>query len=406
MLPPLRGECGAAFPLQTVARKSVSIEHPSGTVTIRAGAPLVDIALRDALPADQVRAEAWRALQEALDLYVTQTRNPLVTRSGDSEFVTWQKKTGAYHLCYVDTSDSGWSMSGTLTGGGPPATPPPPPVHHPALRFYRLSQASDDLFDAYRNAYLALECLISSESAKSSREPELEWLIRVAKSHFSIASPGGIDREKTLDEIYKRGRLPLFHAKQSATFYTPHGPEREHILRLLEDLSFLLAAFLRHKLGHHAVGGWGSMAQFVYDAQARTAFECDKLVLRSRWLKRALKPSVVVFDTPRQFGNLWAQITVEVPSWLSSVKSMETMVKGRKWTSFNLPEAFFMDANQPKAQSDVVVILSQKVGDLIRGLCGLTFELSGRQRQDARRGLRKCTPYLSPGLVACRWRSA
>ena len=49
----------------------------------------------------------------------------------------------------------------------------------------------------------------------------------------------------------------------------------------------------------------------------------------------------------------------------------------------------FMDANQPKAQSDVVVILSRKVGDLIRGLCGLTFELSGRQRQDARPDGRK-----------------
>ena len=35
----------------------------------------------------------------------------------------------------------------------------------------------------------------------------------------------------------------------------------------------------------------------------------------------------------------------------------------------------FMDANQPKAQSDVVVILSRKVGDLIRGQCGLTLAL-------------------------------
>ena len=30
-------------------------------------------------------------------------------------------------------------------------------------------------------------------------------------------------------------------------------------------------------------------------------------------------------------------------------------------------------------------------------MCGLTFELSGRQRQDARPGLRKCTAYRQTG---------
>lgn len=215
---------------------------------------------------------------------------------------------------------------------------PTTPAHHPALRFYRLSQASDDLFDAYRNAYLSLECLISGESAKVHREPELDWLIRVAKSRFGPAIPGGIDIDAAMHEIYRTGRLPLFHAKQSETFYTPQGPEREHILRLLEELSSLLAAFLRHKLGHDAVGGWGSMSQAIYDAQARVAFACDTVVLRTKWIRRRLKPSVVVFDTPRRFGNLWARTTVKIPRWLPCVASMETRVKGKSWLTITLPE--------------------------------------------------------------------
>ena len=344
MLSPVTGECGAAFPLQTAARESVSIEHPAGIVTVRAGAPLVEIALQSALPADQVRAMAWSTLQEALDLYVTKTRKPLATRSGDSEFFTWQKKANTYHLFYVDTSDASWQMmAGRFVVDGPTAPPPPPSAHHPALRFYRLSQASDDLFDAYRNAYLALECLISGECKKGRSESELEWLIRVVKSHFATAIPGGVNIENSLGEIYKLGRLPLFHAKRSATFYTPQGPERELVVRLLEDLSFLLVAFLRNKLGHHAVGGWGYMAQHIYDDQARITFKCDALVLRSKWLKRTLEPSVVVFDNPRRFGNLWAQITVEVPKWLSTVRSMETTVGGQRWISFDLPEAISME---------------------------------------------------------------
>ena len=56
-----------------------------------------------------------------------------------------------------------------------------------------------------------------------------------------------------------------------------------------------------------------------------------------------------------------------------------------------------MDANQLKAQSDVVVILSQKVGDLIGGLCGLTFELSRHQRWDARARLAKMYRVPSSG---------
>ena len=233
--------------------------------------------------------------------------------------------------------------TGTLVGGGPPPSPPPSPVHHPALRFYRLSQASDDLFDAYRNAYLSLECLVSGESAKGNRESELEWLIRVANSRFAPAIPVGMDIELTLREIYKTGRLPLFHAKQSETFYTPQGPEREHILRLLEELSFLLAAFIRHKLGHDAVGGWGSMSQSVYDGQARVAFQCDTVVLKYKWIRRSIKPTVVVFETPRRFGNFWAQITVTIPRWLPSLSAMATRVKGKESLTFTLPESISLE---------------------------------------------------------------
>ena len=51
-----------------------------------------------------------------------------------------------------------------------------------------------------------------------------------------------------------------------------------------------------------------------------------------------------------------------------------------------------------------VVFVQQKWAKV--HLCGLTCELSGCQRQDARPGMQIMPECCIPGLVACRWRSA
>lgn len=38
---------------------------------------------------------------------------------------------------------------------------PPDPHYHYAFRFFRLAQVTEDLFDAYRNMYIAFELIIS-----------------------------------------------------------------------------------------------------------------------------------------------------------------------------------------------------------------------------------------------------
>src|SRR5664279_4158410 len=65
---------------------------------------------------------------------------------------------------------------------------PPPPrstFWHESFRYYRLSQTTDDLFDAYRNVYLALESVLSTISpqkvnAATGRiaEQEGQWFER------------------------------------------------------------------------------------------------------------------------------------------------------------------------------------------------------------------------------------
>ena len=339
MLPPFQGDYGGAYLLRTRATFDAEIRTAEFAARIRANAPFATVDMIGTVAPADVRNHTWNALQEALDLQCTKTRKALATQSGEREYLTWYRVQNGYDVTYSETVESVWSMSGTFVVDGPPAPTPAPHVHHPALRFYRLSLVSDDLFDAYRNAYLAFECLISGESAKQRSESELDWLIRVSKASFASAIPGGIDIELTLEEIYKLGRLPLFHAKMSETFFTPQGDEREHLHKLLEDLTFLLISFLGHKLGHSAVGGWGSSSQDLCDAQSRTMFDCDSVLLQSSRFRRTVVPIVDVYDNPRRFGNLWARIAVRPPQSLPSLSKMETLLKRQARIHFKLEEA-------------------------------------------------------------------
>ena len=339
MLPPFQGDFGGAYLLRTRAAFDAEIRTAEFVVRIRANAPFATVEKTGTVASADVRNLTWNALQEAFDLQFTKTRKALATQSGEREYLTWYRAPNGYDVTYSDTVESVWSMSGTIVGGGPPAPEPAPPQHHPALRFYRLSQVSDDLFDSYRNAYLDFECLISGESAKQLRERELDWLIRVSKASFSSAIPGGINIEQTLRAIYELGRLPLFHAKMSETFFTPQGDEREHLHKLLDDLTFLLISFLGHKLGHSAVGGWGLSSQGRCDAQSRTVFDCDAVMFQTGRYRTTVVPIVDVYDNPRRFGNLWARIAVHPPQSLPSLSKMETLLKRQARIHFELEEA-------------------------------------------------------------------
>lgn len=50
--------------------------------------------------------------------------------------------------------------------------------HHIGFRYYRLAQSTEDLYDGFRNMYLAFEVLLSSKYPKVRGEQEIEWLER------------------------------------------------------------------------------------------------------------------------------------------------------------------------------------------------------------------------------------
>lgn len=337
--PQLTGAAGAAFRLDVPSSTSVQIQHPNGNVTLREGAPYVTITLHSCHDVDAVRMLAWSVVQEALDLLAARSRIALATSLGEQEFLTWFDQDSGLILTLVDTTCATWSANITVQGSPSPFPPQPIPfVHHAALRFYRLSQISSDLFDAYRNAYLSLECLLSDVSARISSERELDWLKRVVSTHFSSAVPSGIDANAALDSIYKKGRNPTFHAKSGETFYSPLGEERQEIQAQFETLTILLTSLLRHKFGSHNIGGWGHMSKAVHDAQARTTFSFDEIIFKSAYSAISQLPRVVIHENPRRFSQLWASLSVERPITINELHSIEIKRRGDEWMHMVLPE--------------------------------------------------------------------
>ena len=96
-----------------------------------------------------------------------------------------------------------------------------------SLRYFRLSQATDDLFDAFRNLFLALESILSLKTPQQSEGSESKWLRRAwGAARERMSSPQVPSDPATLSDSaltrLKYVRNALSHAKRDRK---PHLPE-------------------------------------------------------------------------------------------------------------------------------------------------------------------------------------
>lgn len=213
--------------------------------------------------------------QEALDMLSVLGRGDLVTRDTQDEHIAWWSASGRYCVAMVSTATFSLSVGPleiTVTDTNRNVVPPVriTPTHHLAFRFYRLAQASDDLYDAYRNMYLAFESLLSSKYPKG-KEFENTWLrnsLAAAGTDLELSSlvpPTATDPvDCFLQTVYQGARLPLFHAKDGRAYFAPsQGPADR--LAVEEALSMLTQAVLR-------------MAEKWYSARRRASWVNLKLI--------------------------------------------------------------------------------------------------------------------------------
>lgn len=118
------------------------------------------------------------------------------------------------------------------------------------MRYFRLSQTTTDLFDAFRNLYLALESLLSTVEPMRMRpngrpESEREWLnraLRAAEQAMLAHNPaqrlgsylqpaddatGATAADAVVADLWTSARTTVFHAKKGRAVALPqHDPDR------------------------------------------------------------------------------------------------------------------------------------------------------------------------------------
>jgi hypothetical protein len=125
----------------------------------------------------------------------------------------------------------------------------------------RLSQVSDDLFDSFRNLYLAFELLLAHIAPKTEKG-EGAWLCRAlaeADRLVPLAQTYGSKAGKVVEDIYKEiyqgVRCRVFHAKSNNYLTSQRASDRAIVASAYDKLSRMVFLLAEKVLHANRVGG-------------------------------------------------------------------------------------------------------------------------------------------------------
>lgn len=267
---------GAAFTLVSPAGTDVLLSLASAEVELRQGQKDVVVRFKGAKDAREAFTKGHELAQQGLDLAsILGHLDTIILDAEDDHVLWWTEPTGlVVRIVSTVTQGVGVGPANLEVHDAEGNIVPPvkiEPRHHISFRYYRLAQTTDDLYDAYRNMYLAYEALLSSHFPKKKRgETEREWLdrgLRAASATISLVDlvPGtGPDPiAAVLKIIYGDARLPLFHAKEGETAYAPYdSPANRKVVA--DSLNILTRIVLRmaeawfdaRRMGGFVALGW------------------------------------------------------------------------------------------------------------------------------------------------------
>lgn len=174
---------GGAFILAGSSKVSETLDVcGTGEITVLADNPYLVARHANKQP-DQLYSRGFELAQEGLDILSITGKADLMLRDFTDEHILWWPVGKGQALRITSTSTlKADVLPVTLienqSGEVIPSPPPPRHQHHPAFRYYRLSQLTDDLQDAMRNVYLAFELMLSDRYPKRRKEKENAWLRR------------------------------------------------------------------------------------------------------------------------------------------------------------------------------------------------------------------------------------
>lgn len=226
-------QSAVSFSLNDKAKRSRTHHSTNSNweVEIRSGCDSVVARTSLTLHGSALIDSAIEYAQMTLDLHSVEYGDNLITKSPVDNFVSFDCENGNRTVTLTSVSDVNLGVSADVVITKADGTVVPQPVAPqlawlPAFRFYRLSQCSRDLFEAYRNLFLGLEAVFDHLFPKGKNEQEGTWIKRsmtlaASKVNLSqIAPPGSGNPVNDIFSIIYPVRLKLFHAK-SGKFLMP-----------------------------------------------------------------------------------------------------------------------------------------------------------------------------------------
>lgn len=181
---------------------------------------------KNVLPMEELLSSGLEACQRSLDLIsVSEKKQMQIEKPGDMHVILF-KENDDFIVRYVSICDIPISINMSIVkkdeeGNVLPDPPEPEIKWTPSFRYYRLSQNSNDLFEAYRNLFLALEVMLNEICPKNDDEREKEWLKRALteiNENVSFSSFVPSDSSNSIaylvGTLYEYVRCGLFHAKE------------------------------------------------------------------------------------------------------------------------------------------------------------------------------------------------
>jgi hypothetical protein len=164
-----------------------------------------------------------------------------------------------------------------------PSPPPPTAMLHDAFRFIRMSRTADDLYDSYRNLFLAFECILSDIRPQQRRvmprrwfgllpvvaiapmEGERDWFNAALGAAEALApltdlTPANVTNHKrwVFEKMYEQQRCALMHAKQGRNrgYLLPQAQiDRSELVDSLGKLHSYISTLIGVHLGVHRSQG-------------------------------------------------------------------------------------------------------------------------------------------------------
>lgn len=211
-------------------------------------------------PLTGVVQTAHSVAQDLLDIVAVEERTALLVIEPHDNLV-WRTGPHGLKLQLTNSITFTAEMTGITAvvknsaGEVLPDPPYMPPQHHFAYRYFRYSQAAENVLDGYRNMFLALESLLDYVDAKRADEPETAWLKRALETAqarglniSAFAKPGSTDPvEDFLDAHYSAVRCAAFHAKSSSGAALRPGKLTDYgvVLQQLLAVQALVEALLK-----------------------------------------------------------------------------------------------------------------------------------------------------------------